>query len=300
MKNKWIQYTALVLTVFGFISASLSSIRIEAQKSESRSKGQKKENQEKYKDEKYKDDKLVCADDKDNNRLESQCEIREQTLSASPSETIAVNGLENGGIRIKGWDRDNILVRARVKVGAKSASEARELINRVKIETDGLNIRAAGPPFVLKSAEWNVEYEIFVPRQSNLSLETKNGGISVADANGRINFKSSNGGAVLRGLGGSVRGHVVNGGLDVSLEGDRWTGEGMDVTTDNGGVILYLPENYSARLVTGTKNGPLQLKIPVTAPSYNQSDQIVSADLGTGGATVRIISNNGSVVVKRP
>lgn len=292
MKNKWIQYGALVLTVFGFISVSLFSNQTEAQKSKTQPKEQTKEIQNKSQG-----DELICAEHKDNNWLESQCEIRELTLSAT-AETIDVDGLENGGIRIKGWDRDNILVRARVKAGAKSIAEARELVNQVKIETDGLRIRAVGPPFILKSAEWNVEYEVFVPRQSNLSLHTRNGGISIADTRGQINFKSSNGGVVLRGLGGNVRGHVVNGGLSVSLHGDRWVGEGMDVTTDNGGVILYLPEDYSAHLVTGTTNGPLELKIPILASSYGQNEKMLSVDLGSGGATVRVISNNGNVVVK--
>ncbi len=211
MKNKWIQYAALVLTVFGFISVSLFSIQTKAQKSEIQPKEQKKETSKKYQG-----DELRCTEHKDNDWLESQCEIKEQTLP-STAETIAVDGLENGGIRIKGWDRNNILVRARVKVGAKSVAEARELINQVKIETSGLKIKAVGPPFILKSAEWNVEYEIFVPRESNLSLQTSNGGISIANTRGQIDFKSSNGGVLLRGLGGNVRGYVANGGLYVSL-----------------------------------------------------------------------------------
>lgn len=294
MKSKWIQYAALVLTVFGFISVSLFSNQTTAQKSKIQPKEPGKEIQNKYQG-----DELTCAEHKDNNWLESRCEIREQTLT-STAETIAVDGLENGGIRIKGWDGDNILVRARVKAGAKSAADARELINQIKIETSGLRIRALGPPFILRSAEWNVEYEIFVPRQSNLSLQTSNGGISIADTRGQINFKSTNGGVVLRGLGGNVRGHVVNGGLIVSLHGDRWVGEGMDVTTNNGGVILYLPEDYSAHLVTGTTNGPLELKIPVLAQRYGENEKMLSVDLGRGGATVRVISNNGNVVVKHP
>ena len=294
MKNKWIQYAALVLTVFGFISVSLFPIQTQAQKSEIHPKEQKSETSKKYQG-----DELRCTEHKDNDWLESQCEIKEQTLPSN-GETIAVDGLEHGGIRIKGGDRNDILVRARVKVGAKSAAEARELINQVKIETGGLKIRAVGPPFILRRAEWNVEYEIFVPRRSNLSLQTLNGGISIANMHGQIDFKSSNGGAILRGLGGNVRGYVVNGGLYVSLEGERWIGEGMDVMTDNGGVILHLPENYSARLVTGTKSGPLQLKMPIKAPNYSVGDQMLSTDLGAGGATVRVISNNGNVVVKHP
>ena len=99
-----------------------------------------------------------------------------------------------------------------------------------------------------KNYHWDVSYEVFVPRRADLSVETHNGGISIAEVNGRIDFTAVNGGVVLKKVGGAVRGSTTNGGLVIELSGDRWDGESLDVSTTNGGVIMSVPENYSAHL----------------------------------------------------
>ena len=65
----------------------------------------------------------------------------------------------------------------------------------------------------------------------------RNGGISIADVSGRIDFSALNGGVVLKRVGGAVRGSTTNGGLVIELTGDRWDGDSLDVSTTNGGII---------------------------------------------------------------
>jgi len=197
---------------------------------------------------------LTCRDNGwYNDKLEGNCEIREQTLAMSGAP-IAIDGRQNGGIAVKGWDQNQVLVRARVQTGAPTAAEAAELGRQIKIELSGAKIYASGPEN-RKNYYWDVSYEVFVPRRAELSLETHNGGISISDVNGKIEFTALNGGVVLRKLGGAVRGSTTNGGLVVELTGDRWDGETLDVRPTNGGVVLSMPENYSANLQTGTVNG---------------------------------------------
>jgi hypothetical protein len=52
----------------------------------------------------------------------------------------------------------------------------------------------------------------------------------------------------------------------VELGGDRWDGEALDVNTTNGGVVMSIPDNYSAKLETGTTNGGISTDfvVPVT------------------------------------
>ena len=82
--------------------------------------------------------------------------------------------------------------------------------------------------------------------------------------NGRVDFTALNGGVNLKRVGGYVRGGTTNGGLNIELSGERWDGEALDVSTTNGGVNLSIPENYSARLETGTVNGRVNVDFPVT------------------------------------
>ena len=241
-----------------------------------------------------KDRSLSCREDNwYNNRLVGNCEIREQTL-APTGGTIAIDGRQNGGVSVKGWDQNQILVRARVQTGAPTAAEAQALGQQVRIETSGAKIFASGPD-PRKDYHWDVSYEVFVPRRADLSLETHNGGIAIADVNGRIDFTALNGGVVLKRVGGAVRGSTTNGGLVIQLSGDRWYGETMDVRTTNGGVIMSVPENYSARIETGTVNGGVNTEFPVQGKITRQ----IALDLGSGGATVRAITTNGGVHLKK-
>lgn len=245
---------------------------------------------------KDKDRSLTCREDSwYNDRLVGNCEIREQTLALSGG-TIAIDGKQNGGVSVKGWDQNQVLVRARVQTGAPTAGEAQELSRQIRIETSGAKVFASGPEG-RKDYNWNVSYEVFVPRRADLSLETHNGGIAIADVNGRIDFTALNGGVVLRRVGGAVHGSTTNGGLVIELTGDRWDGESLDVSTTNGGIVMSVPENYSANLQTGTVNGSVSVDFPVTV--QGRINKQIAVNLGSGGAMVKATTTNGGVHLKR-
>jgi len=246
---------------------------------------------------KTKDGSLTCRDDSRwyNDRLVGNCEIREQTLAPSGG-AISIDGRQNGGVSVKGWDQNQVLVRARVQTGAPTEAEAAELARQIRIETSGAKIFASGPES-RRDYHWDVSFEVFVPRRADLSIETHNGGIAIAEVNGRIDFNATNGGVVLKRVGGTVRGSTTNGGLVVELSGDRWDGETLDVSTTNGGVVMSVPENYSAHLETGTVNGSISVDFPVTV--QGRINKELAVNLGSGGATVKATTTNGGVRVKR-
>ena len=238
-------------------------------------------------------DSLGCRDNWGNNRLANHCEIKEQTLVPSGS-TIEVDGKMNGGVSIKGWERTEVLVRARIQASGTTQAEADELAAQITIETAGSKIFASGPPN-RTDHWWSVSYKIFVPRRSNLSLKTNNGGIAISDVSGQIEFSALNGGVSLKRIGGNVKGGTTNGGLRVELSGDRWDGEALDVKTTNGGVSISIPENYSAHLETGTVNGHLKVDFPVTVQGNITRE--LAVNLGSGGPTIRAMTTNGGVKI---
>jgi len=245
---------------------------------------------------KLKDNSLTCRDNGNwyGDRLVGNCEIREQTLA--PSGPLAIDGRQNGGVSVKGWDQNQVLVRARIQTGAPSEVEAKQLAQEVRIEVGGNKIFASGPENN-RDRHWDVSYEIFVPRRSDVSVETHNGGIAIVDVNGKIDFDATNGGVVLRRIGGAVHGSTTNGGLVIELNGVRWDGETLDVSTTNGGVIMSVPENYSAHLETGTVNGGISVDFPVTI--QGKINKQLAVDLGGGGATVKARTTNGGVRITR-
>jgi len=237
---------------------------------------------------------LDCRDWGGNDRLQNHCEIKEQTVPAG--SPIAVDAGQNGGVSVKGWDRNEVLVRTRIQTAAPTQGEAEALAKEVIIETAGLRIHAEGPSS-RRDYYWSVSYEIFAPRRSDLSLESHNGGISISDVRGKIEFNALNGGVSLNRIGGNVHGSTTNGGLNVVLSGDRWDGEELDVKTTNGGVNLMVPDNYSAHLETGTVNGNVSVDFPVTVQGRITKE--LTLNLGSGGPTVRAMTTNGGIRLKR-
>lgn len=209
---------------------------------------------------------------------------------------IAVDGGMNGGVTVEGWARDVVSVRAKVWANARSETRAQELADGVRVTMDGGRLSADGPDTERRES-WGVSWEIMVPMSTDLDLETFNGGIGITGVTGRIEFEALNGGVHLTSVGGDVVGRTTNGGVQIELDGDRWRGEGLDVTTTNGGVTVRVPSDYSARLETGTVNGGIDVDFPVQV--QGRIGRSLSVNLGEGGRTVRAVTTNGGVRIMR-
>ena len=224
------------------------------------------------------------------------CEVRNVPVRLS-GRSIAIDGQQNGGVRVFGWDRDGVEVTARMQAQARSDAEARELLSHVRIVADGRGVRADGPSNDGNDGGWSVSYYANVPRRFDLDLTAHNGGLAVEGVSGKLSLDTHNGSVALLGVGGDVRANTQNGSLNVQLSGDKWDGSGLDAETRNGSVRLAVPEQYAAQLETGTVNGSIRTDIPVTL-SGRISRQL-SIPLGGGGRTIRAMTTNGSVQITR-
>lgn len=220
------------------------------------------------------------------------CEIREQTIA--DTGRLNVDAGTNGGIRVTGADRSNVLVRARVQTSAPSADQARAFASQVHLQASPGVVRANGPSRV-QDHSWSVSYEILVPRRSGLELKAHNGGISISDVEGDLQFATTNGGVTLNRIGGDVRGRTTNGGLKVELAGNTWRGNQLDVQTTNGGINVSVPDGYSAQFETSTVNGRVRSDFPGANIVKGQNDRNVSIRLGSGGPLVRLLTTNGGI-----
>lgn len=229
-----------------------------------------------------------------NRDRDRECFVLESEFPAEGA--LLVDGGQNGGISVTGWERDVMSVRAKVWANASSADRARALANEVRVRLVDGRLEAEGPD-TGRRENWGVSWEVMVPRSTDLDLETHNGGIDIADVRGEIRFEALNGGVDLMRVSGDVVGHTTNGGLHVELDGSRWSGEGLDVETRNGGVTLVVPESYSARLETGTVNGGIDIDFPITV--QGRIGRRLSTTLGEGGPTVRAVTTNGGVEIRR-
>lgn len=228
-------------------------------------------------------------------------EIRELSMPASGS--LSVDAGKNGGISVKGGDVSAIQIKACINAWSTTEDAAKSIVGNIRIDTGG-TVKAVGVP---EDSPWGVSYLITVPRNTDLQLTAKNGGIAISGVNGDLEFTTVNGGVSLKNVAGSVKGTTTNGGVNIALSGSSWNGTGLDVTTTNGGVNLTIPQNFAANIETGTVNGGFKSDIPelnVTTENVvgggwggrSRAKQI-NTSINGGGAPIKVRTTNGGVKI---
>ncbi|HYD52066.1 MAG TPA: DUF4097 family beta strand repeat-containing protein [Gemmatimonadaceae bacterium] len=227
---------------------------------------------------------------------EAHCEVREYTIAA-PSR-LRVDAGANGGIRVRGTDRRDVFIRAKIRTHARDAEAARELARELKIVTAGGDVRTDAPSgSLMRRRGWSVSYEIWVPRSMNLDLESTNGGVRIAEVRGTLDAETTNGGVHLTDVAGTVHARATNGGITVQIAQSRWEGTGLDAETTNGGVRVELPEQFNGRLEAETTNGGITTDFPITL--QGRIGRRISTTLGQGGPLVRLSTTNGGVQIRK-
>ena len=223
-----------------------------------------------------------------------------RTFTLAATGRLEVDGRTNGGIKVTGADRNDVLVEACVRAWADSQSEADNLVKTTRIETSGV-IKAVNDSDKNHSS---VSYRISVPRNTDLVLNAKNGGIKVDGVNGSMDLSTVNGGIKLSNVAGDIKGRTTNGGVSVGLGGNAWTGNGLDVETVNGGIKISIPSNFAANVEAGTVNGGFKSDFPeLQLPKKEGKDgswsrnKSVNAAINGGGATIRAVTTNGGVKI---
>jgi DUF4097 and DUF4098 domain-containing protein YvlB len=228
----------------------------------------------------------------------NSCDMRETRLPVT--QRLDIEAGPNGGVSVRGWNRQEVWVRARVEGHAKDGdAAAKELAGKVTLDMSAGRIAARGPES-RGDKNWSVSFEVFVPHRMDLSAKSVNGGMSLSDVEGQLRLNTVNGGVSLARVAGDVHGRTSNGGVSVDLEGKRWQGAGLDLATTNGGVTIALPADYSADLRVSTTNGgvssdfgtPMRDETGLRRKEYERV-------LGNGGPPVRVVTTNGGVRVKR-
>jgi DUF4097 and DUF4098 domain-containing protein YvlB len=238
---------------------------------------------------------LTCQNGGYDSDRPRHCEIREQAMPSIGR--LSVDASPNGGATVKGWLRNDVLVRARVETSADTDAAATAMASRVSIDNTGGQVRAIGPESVNNSG-WSVSYEIFVPQNTDLTLKSHNGGINISDVRGQIHFEGNNGGVHLKRVAGDVSGATVNGGVQVELTGMIWDGRQLEVSTRNGGVTVTMPSSYSAHIQAETQSGNVHSDFPVMLESSTRPRRL-DFNVGAGGPLLHISTTNGGVNLKR-
>jgi len=194
------------------------------------------------------------------NNQETFCKLLDFTVPFAGS--LAVNS-GNGAVTVRGWDGADLIVRAQVQTSGQTLFDAEMLAARIVVEVNSSKVQATLPQSTC-CENWSVSYEILVPHAADLAINIGNGALSLSDLQGHIQFNIGNGAGSLVRLAGNVEGKIGNGASAITLGGDHWEGQGLDVKIGNGAI--------SIGAVTVAMVASLVLSGPEAASSYAGDD----------------------------
>ena len=215
-----------------------------------------------------------------------------QTYHLKPDGTLELNNI-NGTVRIEGWDKDEVEVRA-VKTTPDKESKLDLVSIDVNSTPDNLSISTRYPQE--EGVEVAVEYTVHVPRRTLLKhINTVNGTLRVKDLDSLGDLHTVNGNIEVYESSGDLHARTTNGNVYVELKHPS-VSHATQAETTNGSVLLAIPADSQADLEARCMNGSFSTDLPFVMEGAIQP-RVLHGRLGKGGSPIRLGPVNGAIRV---
>lgn len=228
-------------------------------------------------------------------------ETFDRTVDVRPGTPVSIENV-NGHVMVSSWDQP------RVRIHAIRKAESRDVLDKLGIDIrqngDGLSIVTRMPKrsdggfldmIFGNDGNASVDYEVTVPRATDLRAENTNGAVSAADITGSIHLGTTNGRIECARCGGSINASTTNGAIRAELV-QVAAGRPMKFETTNGSISLTVPPSFTADVQAETTNGSIRTDLPVTTKSFSRRE--LRGTLNGGGQQLELYTTNGSIEIR--
>jgi DUF4097 and DUF4098 domain-containing protein YvlB len=198
----------------------------------------------------------------------------------------------NGSITIETWDREQIRIQAEKKANSQASLDDIE----VEIRGSGgeVNVKTYYPRNNRRGESRAVEYNITLPVEAEIDVETVNGRVEIYGVRGRIDASTTNGSVEVEDIEGTTDISTTNGSIKARYT-EVYSGD-YRFSTTNGSVTLDLPVGAGGELDAKTVNGSITTDFPATVRRL--SKRHLQGTFGSGGGLFEISTVNGSVRIR--
>ena len=225
----------------------------------------------------------------------------DRTLDVRAGTPVSIDNV-SGRIVVTTWDQP------RVRIHAIRKAESREVLDKLSIDIrqngEGLAIATHMPKkndsgfldFLFgNDGNASIDYDVTVPRTTDLKVENTNGSITASDVTGVIRLATTNGRITAERCTGSMNAGTTNGSIRAELLAVA-SGKSMKFETTNGSITLMVPASFAADIQAETTNGSIRTDLPVTTKSFSRRE--LRGTLNGGGAELGLYTTNGSIEVR--
>ncbi len=171
----------------------------------------------------------------------------------------------------------------------------------LQIDVEKLSKRTGGLlSWLLKfgSYNWQVDFELEIPREMNLNAYSTNGNIQVLNVFGGIEAYTTNGEIECLNVCRVRNISSTNGSINVVFEKIPAHGP-MDVSTTNGKIRAILPENSICNIDAFTSNGQIDCQLPQQFSTFNSPHHLKLRTSAAKAPTLSLKTTNGNISIKQ-
>jgi DUF4097 and DUF4098 domain-containing protein YvlB len=131
-----------------------------------------------------------------------------------------------------------------------------------------------------------------------ITVSTGDGSVTLDSINGDLDADTGDGSVSASGTFGAVKLHTGDGGITLRAESGTKMSDDWSLTTGDGSVSVYLPQDFAAELDAHSGDGSIRNELTLAAEGGEVSKRTVRARLGGGGKTLKIRTGDGSIRLK--
>jgi DUF4097 and DUF4098 domain-containing protein YvlB len=245
-----------------------------------------------------------------------QREEKHFTITGKPDVVLSTF---DGSVEIRPWDRPDVQVVVEKRGADKSAVEDIEVTATQSGDHVGVEVksprRRTGFHF-----GWSRSANLIVsvPAQSDVSARSGDGSIDVAriaghvslhsgdgsiharDVTGDLDVETGDGSITVDGAFASLHAHTGDGSVTVRVARGTTTTRDWNIATGDGSVTLELPDGFNGELDAHTGDGSIHVNdVTLSNVTGEIKRNSLRGRLGSGGATVRVRTGDGSITLRR-
>jgi hypothetical protein len=257
-----------------------------------------------------------CADLKVRSNGEVAQSNEVYNLQKSEASLLEMTGMDRSVLQVRGWDRAEYSVEACKVAVASDRAAAEQVVRGISVSHSAGRFSSSGPN--TDDVTWQVYFLVHAPKDANLSLETKNGPISVEGVSGNLNLRASNGPISVTDCAGVMEVHTTNGPISfnggggeahliaqngpisLNLKGEVWNGTQVEARTVNGPLSVNMPDSFRTGIRLETSgHSPVSCRASACAGAWTDTASNQHVLQLNGSDTIRISTNNGPVSINR-
>ena len=141
--------------------------------------------------------------------------------------------------------------------------------------------------------------DLFVSDTSGeLIVRGDDGELDIDDVRGAVDVRTDDGDLRLGGILTVVRASTDDGDLDIRAEPGSRMEQDWSLHSDDGGVLLTLPEDFAADLTVLADDGDIEIEPAITMQGRVSRNRI-SGELNGGGYELRVTTDDGRVTIRQ-